>query len=64
MISDGENTDRASRVLALIDVGISLGKRFLASDAMSETPQADVVKITSEAREMVLDFDLKTGFII
>ena len=64
MISDGENAVSDSNVLALIEVGIPLGRRFFASDAMSETPHADVEARTNEATVKVLNFELRLGFII
>ncbi len=63
MISDGENAVNDSSELALMEAGISLGNRFLASDTTSETPHADVETITSEAREMILNFEIESSFI-
>jgi hypothetical protein len=64
MISDGENAVSDSSVLALIEVGIPLGRRFFASDAISETPQAVVDARTNEATDKVLNLEFKLGVII
>ena len=64
MISDGENAVSDSSVLALIEVGIPLGRRFCASDATSETPHAVVDARTKEATDKVLNFESKICFTV
>jgi hypothetical protein len=64
MISDGENAVSDSNVLALIEVGIPLGSRFFASDAISDTPHAVVEATTKEATVKVLNLEFRLGFII